>query len=99
MTNMEEKKAEKADIGFVNPFIDWDNFWIFAKSKIKHPGVKRYFYNTSWQFIGTFIMLPVTFLVNIYIARNLGPLNYGILNYTISFVGLFAILSAGGIDT
>jgi O-antigen/teichoic acid export membrane protein len=96
---MEVVKTEEKEVRFVNPFVDWDNFWIFAKEKIRHPGVQRHFFNTGWQFIGTFIMMPLTFLVNIYIARNLGPVDYGILNYVISFVGLFAVLSATGIDS
>jgi len=61
-------------------------------------GVKRYFANTGWMFIGRVFTLGISFFVGVYIARYLGPSNYGLLNYVISFVGLFAFLSSFGVD-
>ncbi|MBS5533269.1 oligosaccharide flippase family protein, partial [bacterium] len=38
------------------------------------------------------------FLVGIYVARQLGPARYGLLNYAISFVALFSVLATLGMD-
>lgn len=44
------------------------------------------------MFVGQFVNSLITFAVGILVARYLGPANYGILNYVISFVALFAPL-------
>jgi len=66
---------------------------------LNHDGFKRYFANTGWMFFGRFFMLGISFFVGIYIARYLGPSNYGLVSYVISFVGLFGFLASFGIDT
>lgn len=72
---------------------------LYLQKKWVHEGFQKYFKNTSWMFIGRIIIILVTFLVNIYIARYLKPLEYGILNYVLSFVGIFAILPSLGVDS
>lgn len=62
-------------------------------------GFQKYFLNTGWMFIARVFMLAVAFFVNAYIARYLGPSNYGLLSYVFSFVGLFAFLSSFGIES
>ncbi len=64
-----------------------------------HAGFQKYLKNTSWMFLGRFFTLGISFFVGIYIARYLGPSNYGLLNYVISFVGLFGFLTSFGIDS
>lgn len=66
---------------------------------LEHDGYKRYFANTGWMFLGKMFTLLISFFVGIYIARYLGPSNYGILSYVISFVGLFSFLTSFGIDS
>ncbi len=66
---------------------------------LDHMGHKRYFANMSWMFIGKFITLAISFIIGIYIARYLGPSNYGLFSYVISFVGLFSFLSSFGVDS
>ncbi len=68
------------------------------KEKWQHVGFQKYFQNTSWMFFGRFFTLGVSFFIGIYIARYLGPSNYGLLSYVISFVGLFSFLTSFGID-
>lgn len=63
-----------------------------------HAGFQKYFRNTGWMFLGRIFILGISFLVGIYIARYLGPSNYGLFNYVISFVGLFGFLTSFGID-
>lgn len=61
-------------------------------------GFRRYFVNTGWLFFGKMFALCISFFVGVYIARYLGPANYGLLSYVTSFVGLFAFLSSFGVD-
>src|SRR5436190_14620310 len=61
-------------------------------------GFQKYFKNTSWMFLGRIVGLLISFFVTAYVARYLGPANYGMLIYAISFVGLFSFLANLGID-
>jgi O-antigen/teichoic acid export membrane protein len=54
--------------------------------------IKKYIANTTWLFVGQIANGIITFTVGILVARYLGPADYGILNYIISFVALFAPL-------
>jgi len=68
------------------------------KTKWSEAGFQKYFKNISWVFFAKIITMGISFLATIYIARSLGPTNYGQLSYTISFVGLFSFLASLGID-
>ncbi len=70
----------------------------YIKEKWLHAGFQKYLKNTGWMFFGRFFTLGVSFFVGVYIARYLGPANYGLLNYVMSFVGLFGFLASFGID-
>ena len=74
----------------------------FIIQKIKyitsHPGFRKYLANASWLVIGRGITLVVSFFVAIYLARYLGPTNYGTLSYALGFIGLFSFLANLGID-
>ena len=71
----------------------------YIKEKWQHAGFQKYLKNTSWMFFGRFFTLGVSFFIGIYIARYLGPSNYGLLSYVTSFVGLFGFLASFGIDS
>jgi hypothetical protein len=58
-----------------------------AKGVWGHAGFQKYFQNTGWMFLGKIASLAISFIATAYIARNLGPTNYGELSYAISFVG------------
>lgn len=66
---------------------------------LDHEGFKRYFSNTGWMFAGQIFFLLLSFLVGAWVARYLGPSNYGALNYAISFAGIFTVFSSLGVDT
>jgi O-antigen/teichoic acid export membrane protein len=70
--------------------------WILVR--ITHPGFRKYFKNTGWLFVGRAASLAASFFVGVYVARYLGPEQYGILNYVISFVGVFGFIAALGLD-
>jgi len=61
-------------------------------------GFKKYFVNTSWLFFERIIGMVVTLFVGVYVARYLGPANFGLLSYAGSFVGLFAGIATLGLD-
>lgn len=68
------------------------------KQYFYHEGFKKYFKNTGWLFLARFINLAIAFFVTAYVARYLGPANYGLLSYAISFVSLFVFIVNLGID-
>ncbi len=57
-----------------------------------------YIKNTGWLFVGRIVNLSISFFIGAYVARYLGPDQYGTLNFIISFVGIFGCLSSLGID-
>lgn len=69
----------------------------FDKIKLS-SGFKKYFINTSWLFFERIIGMAVSFFVGVYVARYLGPANFGLLSYAGSFIGLFMGIAALGVD-
>jgi O-antigen/teichoic acid export membrane protein len=67
--------------------------WIFS-----HGGFRRYFANTGWMFFGQMFSLLVSFFIGAWLARYLGPQNFGVLSFSMSFAGLFAFIASLGID-
>jgi O-antigen/teichoic acid export membrane protein len=68
------------------------------KQLLNHEGFKKYFYNSFWLVGEKVIRLITGLFVSLYVARYLGPINFGILNYSISFVALFAVIAPLGLD-
>lgn len=58
----------------------------------------KYFKNTSWLFAEKILRMVVGLFVGVWIARYLGPEQYGLLSYASSFVGLFTAIAALGLD-
>lgn len=65
---------------------------------LEHDGYKRYFANMSWMFGGQMFSLLVSFFIGAWVARYLGPENYGVLSYSIAFVGIFGFIASLGVD-
>jgi len=65
---------------------------------LEHGGFRKYFKNTGWMFFGQMFSLLVSFFIGAWIARYLGPENYGLVSYVVAFVGLFSFISSLGID-
>lgn len=59
---------------------------------------KRIVSNVTWSLGGKIINMTSALLVGILVARYLGPENYGIMNYAISYVSLFTIIANFGLD-
>lgn len=54
--------------------------------------------NTVWQFGDNLVRMAVGLLVGIWIARYLGPEQFGLFSYALAFVALFSALSSLGLD-
>ena len=67
-------------------------------SGLKHSGFRRYAKNTSWAFIGRIGSMLVSFAATLFIARSLGPTNFGELSYALSFIALFSFIASAGLD-
>ena len=65
---------------------------------LNHDGFKRYFANTGWMFFGQMISLLISFFVGVWLARYLGPENYGVISYVVAFAGLFSFIASLGVD-
>lgn len=80
----------------MNPMkkLSWNYIW----EKWFHVGFQRYFKNTSWTLFGRIFSLGISFFTTVYVIRHLGPENYGLLTFSISFVGLFSFIAGLGID-
>ncbi len=63
----------------------------------QHAGFQKYFRNTGWMFLGQFSMI-LSLTMNIWLARYFGPEKYGLINYTIAFVGMFSFIANLGIS-
>lgn len=68
------------------------------KNLYKNTGFLKYFKNTFWLLSEKTLRLFVGVFVGAWVARYLGPDRYGLLSYSISFVGLFSVLASFGLD-
>lgn len=63
-----------------------------------HQGFMKYFENTSWVFAEKLIRIVTGLFVGIWVARYLGPEQFGLFSYSQSFVGLFTAIATLGLD-
>ncbi len=77
----------------INTFVPERWRWVLV-----HGGFRKYFKNTGWMFGAKVISLAVSFLTTVFVARELGPENYGQLSYAVSFVSLFSFIATMGLD-
>lgn len=68
------------------------------KEKWLNVGFQKYFRNLGWMFFAKIGTMVISFIATAYIARSLGPSNYGELGYAISFVSIFGFIASLGID-
>lgn len=69
-----------------------------AHSALSHQGFRRYFANTSWMFGETMLRMLAGVFVGIWVARYLGPEQFGVFSYAIAFVSIFSTLAKFGLD-
>jgi len=65
---------------------------LFSKTK------QEIFSNVLWAILGKLINLVSNFLIGVLIARYLGPSQFGLMNFVISFVAIFSVISNFGFE-
>ncbi|BCS51975.1 flippase [Geobacter sp. SVR] len=61
--------------------------------------LQRVVANISWLFVDNIIRMGVGMLVGVWVARYLGPEQYGRINYATAFVSLFFAVTTLGLDS
>jgi O-antigen/teichoic acid export membrane protein len=71
----------------------------FLRTKIEHrPGLLKVLNNFSWLFFDKVLRMGVGLLVGVWLARYLGPEQFGLLNFALAFTGLFATIASLGLQ-
>jgi len=63
-----------------------------------HAGFIRYFKNTSWMMAEQFLRIIAGLLVGIWVARFLGPEQFGLFSYVLAFTAIFGGIAKLGLD-
>lgn len=69
-----------------------------VKERLLSVGFMKYLKNTSWLMSERILRMGVGLFIGVWVARYLGPSDYGLLSYVQSFVGLFAVIAGVGLD-
>lgn len=64
-----------------------------------HAGIMKYFRNTSWLLADNVLKLVVGLFIGAWVARHLGPIDYGVFSYAAGFVAIFGGLATLGLDS
>lgn len=64
----------------------------------QHLGFRKYLHNTSWLMAEQLLRSLAGVLVGIWVARYLGPAQFGIFSYALAFTAIFAGLAKLGLD-
>jgi O-antigen/teichoic acid export membrane protein len=76
----------------------WNKGIKYAKQWSTSQLVRQYTVNTGWMIITRAAWIVSALTVGIYMARRLGPYNFGILNYAIALTGIFSIIASMGAE-
>lgn len=63
-----------------------------------HQGFRRYFSNTSWMLGEQILRIIAGLLVGIWVARYLGPEQFGVFSYALAFAAIFGGIAKLGLD-
>ena len=63
-----------------------------------NSGFKKYFFNTSWLFAEHGLRIISALFVGLWIARYLGPKQFGIFSYAVAFTTIFGGIAKLGLD-
>lgn len=71
----------------------------FIALRFKHPSALRdILSNTGWLFAERILRMGVGLIVVVWVARYLGPVQYGNFNYALAFAALFGTFATLGLD-
>lgn len=71
---------------------------LFAPFKRLSSTRRKVLSNVAWAMAGKAVSMVGVLFVGILVGRYLGPEKYGLMNYVISYVAIFEILAAFGLD-
>lgn len=66
---------------------------------LMHEGFLRYAKNTSWMLIEQFLRIISGLIVGIWLARYLGPEQFGVFSYAVAFSAIFGGVAKLGLDS
>lgn len=75
-----------------------NNFFSRCREIWSRDGIRKYSFNTGWMLGDKIICLTANLIVSIYVARYLGPEEFGVFNYAISLVAIFSPIATLGLD-
>lgn len=71
----------------------------FLRNRIIHrPNLQKILINAGWLFGDKILRMGMGLLVGVWVARYLGPEQFGLLNYAIAFVALFTAFANLGLN-
>ncbi|MEG3837414.1 MULTISPECIES: flippase [unclassified Microcoleus] len=70
-----------------------------AVSKRLGPNLRQVLSNIAWLFTDQILQMGLGLFVGLWVARYLGPTQFGLLNYAIAFVSLFSSVATMGLGT
>lgn len=66
---------------------------------VARPGVRQALDNIAWQIMDKIVRLGLGLIIMVWLARYLGPSEFGILSYVLAFAAVFATLASLGLDS
>jgi len=81
-----------------------NKFWMeilppFIRQKLEgRPYLQNVVVNTGWLFAEKIVRMGVGLFVGVWVARYLGPEQFGFLSYALAFVALFSAFAGLGLD-
>ena len=77
----------------------WNRLLLLKAELLGHEGIRRYGANTAWLMGEKVLRMFMGLFVGIWVARYLGPEQFGLLSYAQSFVFLFTAIATLGLDS
>ncbi|MFZ2844437.1 flippase [Psychrobacter sp.] len=77
----------------------WQRLLQIKTQLLAHEGFRRYGANTAWLMGEKILRMFIGLFVGIWVARYLGPEQFGLLSYAQSFVFLFTAVATLGLDS
>lgn len=71
----------------------------FGKLLAQRPRLAKVVENVAWLSLDQMLRMGVGLAVGVLVARYLGPEQFGTLNYSLAFVGLFTVVGALGLQS
>lgn len=71
----------------------------FVRQRIAHrPNLLKIVDNIGWLYFERILRLAIGLVVTVWMARVLGPANFGLLNYALAWVAIAAVLASLGMN-